>query len=148
MTGHTDMRTIAALGHDGLLAVLREQLPDCPPVKREALRLLLDYDNGVWFTDRDFVARVVSEAYQGADGHPVQMNFDELARCVHDARRAPAWSYRHGALASGILWLACELVGGRLQELSANSDRQTNRLISDALNTATRTLFQHGDPAG
>jgi len=126
------------MSHDALLGVLREQLPRCLPVLREALRLLLECDNGVWFTDRQFVASVVDDALPGPEGHPVQVNFTKLARVLDDARRAEPWTYRHGPAASGVLWLACELAGGRLLELANNSDPATDRLVNALMATVFR----------
>lgn len=105
----------------------------------QALRLLLEHDHGVWFSDRDFVAKVVDDALPGPEGHPVQVNFTRLAALLDEARRAPEWTYRHGRAASAVLWLVCEMVGGRLLELAYEGDEKTERLIT----TVFAELFRH-----
>jgi len=103
-----------AMSHDDLITALRRQLPGTLLVSRQALQLLLDHDGGVWFTDPVLVNKVVADA---TDTSPVRVDFAKLAELRDDARRGAVWTYRHGPRGSVVLWLACELAGGRLGEL-------------------------------
>jgi hypothetical protein len=131
--------------HDDLITALRQQIPGAPPVLRYALRLLLEHNNGVWFTDRYFVALVVDDAI---DASPVQLNFTELAKLLDEARRRVPWTYRHGPAASDVLWLACEIAGGRMFDLAHDSDADTAELIASLLAELFRRRTYPGAPAG
>lgn len=124
--------TVHDLPHEELVEALRHTLGTLPTTKQQALRLLLDYDHGKWFSDERFVERVVQAT---DDGHGVQVWFDALAQMLPEVREPAHWTTVHGSTAGTILWLACELAEGRMSELAAHSDPGTDRLINRVLST-------------
>jgi hypothetical protein len=71
------------------------------------------------------------------------VNFTKLAKLLDEVRQGPSWTYRHGRATSAVLWLACEMAGGRLLELAYEANAETERLIA----TVFTELFRPADPA-
>lgn len=129
------------MSHSDLIAALRRHLPEVSDRwRRYALELLLDYDNGAWFTDPFFVTKVIDDETGSPDR--VEVDFVALARLLDSLQHPKAWTYSHGPTGSRVLWLACELAVGRFGELVQNLDDGTDEAAREPIRALFTRLFQ------